>query len=62
MYAWARWILQRLGFLVGFVLFALSMFDLLPGLFLFAGFVLYGLSVMFWRYPHEGQLPSGGRG
>ncbi len=58
MSACVNWIMLRLAFVVGFALFVLAMFDLLPGIFLLIGFGLYFIAVPFWLYPKERLFPG----
>ncbi len=56
--AYVNWLAVRVAFLVGFALFVLAMFGLVPGIFLPIGFGIYGVAVAFWLYPKERLLPS----
>ncbi len=38
------------------------MFQILAGIFLFVGLVLYSISIMYWLYPDERLFPSHGTG
>lgn len=53
-----NWVMLRLAFVVGFALFVLAMFDVLPGIFLLIGFELYCIPVPFWFYPKDRLQPS----
>lgn len=53
-----NWVALRLAFLVGFAVFVLAMFAVLPGIFLFVGFTIYSIAVPFWLFPKERLFPS----
>ncbi len=60
MRASVNWVMLRLAFVVGFALFVLAMFDVLPGIFLLIGFELYCIAIPFWFYPKDRLQPSDG--